>query len=641
VDTSGTKGSVVINADGTITYNPNGKFENLGDDEKGTDKFTYFISDRHGGTDSATATVVVQGINDAPNAADDEAHTNENTSTVINVLSNDTDVEANRLVVAGVDTTGTHGAVAINPDGTITYNPDGQFAALAPGESATDTFQYTVSDRHGGVSTATVTVTVDGVNDAPLADPVLTAADPVPTGLDPALGTVVFFKALDVAGGVDGDITVRETNPADLGGVDAETPASALAFHLTSLPALGSVYIDHGGSDAGGGSWVKLTAGNLATERFSTADHVCWVANTDDLSTGVTAGATRLIGGLSAGLDQWQQFGVSIAAQNFDGTPGTLAFERDGAGVAGGAPVTNQINYGNDLGQSEKFIVDFHNPVVQADVRISSLIPYEHGGEVGRVTASFHGAEVGSWTFSHLGSNADLTFDVDSKGVGWLNLPRDVTFDKLEFGAAPYADGTTGKDSSDYFVRAIEYVEGNAPPQADSVAFAYQVTDAQGASADAQVIIDMLGDHGATALDVAAVSADGTPQIGGAGDDSLVYDPLAPTIDGAAGYDTLHVGGGHDLTGSSAIHNVEALQITNSGAADNTVTLSLQDVVNFTDNNNVLHVEGGTGARVDIGSASDWSAATSDQASYSLYVAASGDPVKLYVEDHVNVVTTA
>ena len=57
-----------------------------------------------------------------------------------------------------------------NGNGTFGYNPNGQFNSLAVGESAVDTFSYTITDGNGGVDTAVVIVTITGVNDAPTAN---------------------------------------------------------------------------------------------------------------------------------------------------------------------------------------------------------------------------------------------------------------------------------------------------------------------------------------------------------------------------------------------------------------------------------------------------------------------------------------
>ena len=67
-----------------------------------------------------------------------------------------------------VGTTGTKGSVSINPDGTVHYDPNGQFESLLAGQTATDTFTYTVSDGFHDRHRRTVTVTINGVNDPPV-----------------------------------------------------------------------------------------------------------------------------------------------------------------------------------------------------------------------------------------------------------------------------------------------------------------------------------------------------------------------------------------------------------------------------------------------------------------------------------------
>ena len=170
VDTTGVEGDVTINPDGTIGYNPNGGFETLAEGETAIETFTYTVSDPGGATSIATVTVTVNGENDAPDAADDTGSVSEDGTTTINVLGNDSDPDASdTLTVAGIDTTGMTGTASLNPDGTVIYDPAGGFEDLGVGETAIETFTYTVSDGHGGTDIATVTVTVTGTNDGPVA----------------------------------------------------------------------------------------------------------------------------------------------------------------------------------------------------------------------------------------------------------------------------------------------------------------------------------------------------------------------------------------------------------------------------------------------------------------------------------------
>jgi VCBS repeat-containing protein len=93
--TQGADGSVLLNADGTLTYSP-------GPDFNGIDTFTYTIADGRGGTSTATVTVVVAGINDPPVARDDTATVAEDGQVTFNVLANDSDVDGDPVTITAV-----------------------------------------------------------------------------------------------------------------------------------------------------------------------------------------------------------------------------------------------------------------------------------------------------------------------------------------------------------------------------------------------------------------------------------------------------------------------------------------------------------------------------------------------------------
>ncbi|GIX49563.1 MAG: hypothetical protein KatS3mg131_3774 [Candidatus Tectimicrobiota bacterium] len=143
--TQGAHGTTAVLADGTIRYTPAA-------DYSGTDSFSYTVSDPHGATATATVSVTVTPVNDAPLAQDDSATTTAGTAVVVAVLANDSDPDGDTLSVTSV-TQGAHGTTAVLADGTIRYTPAADY-------SGTDSFSYTVSDPHGATATATVSVTI-------------------------------------------------------------------------------------------------------------------------------------------------------------------------------------------------------------------------------------------------------------------------------------------------------------------------------------------------------------------------------------------------------------------------------------------------------------------------------------------------
>lgn len=113
-------------------------------------------------SDAEIAVLASPQANTAPVAIDDTLTTDEDTQITADVLVNDTDDDGDVLAVDSL-TQPSSGSAMLNPDGTITYAPTPDF-------NGSDSFEYTVTDGNGGFDTATVSVTVNAVNDAPVAD---------------------------------------------------------------------------------------------------------------------------------------------------------------------------------------------------------------------------------------------------------------------------------------------------------------------------------------------------------------------------------------------------------------------------------------------------------------------------------------
>jgi VCBS repeat-containing protein len=176
VDTTGTVGLVTNNQDGTFSYDPNGQFSRLAHGQTASDSFTYTVDDGHGGTASATATVTIFGPNSAPVAQAIAGNVNED-GPALALTASFSDADASDSHGFTVDTTGTVGLVTNNNDGTFSYDSNGKFASLAQGETATDSFHYTVDDGNGGSATQTATVTIIGENDAPVTQDIAGSAN--------------------------------------------------------------------------------------------------------------------------------------------------------------------------------------------------------------------------------------------------------------------------------------------------------------------------------------------------------------------------------------------------------------------------------------------------------------------------------
>lgn len=169
---------ILIQADtGAFTYQPSANF-------CGTDSYTYSITDGHGALATADVTIIVNCVNDAPLAQDNQYSTPEDQPLVVNapgILDNDSDVEDDALTVSH-NTPPSHGQLAIAPAGSFVYTPTVNYCGA-------DSYTYTVADGNGGTAIAGVTITVHCTNDqpVPVADAYTTDEDTLLTVAAPGL----------------------------------------------------------------------------------------------------------------------------------------------------------------------------------------------------------------------------------------------------------------------------------------------------------------------------------------------------------------------------------------------------------------------------------------------------------------------
>jgi len=261
--TNGAHGTAVLNNDGTVTYTPDA-------DYNGSDSFTYTITDTHGATGTASASVTVNAVNDPVHTAGPGAATFLEDSSNTSIVSaggtalSISDVDA-ALAPAGVyevTLSATHGTLTLTTltgitfsvgdgtaDGAMTfhgtladintalasakYTPDGNYAGAATiSIGATDTYGNVVATGSGTATSdgQDINVTVTGVNDRPAAQ------DESATFNDT---TTYHFTA--------NDFTAHFSDPYDN---PANTPLNVI---ITSLPSTGS--LEYNG--------VPISAGSL------------------------------------------------------------------------------------------------------------------------------------------------------------------------------------------------------------------------------------------------------------------------------------------------------------------------------------------------------------------------------------------
>ena len=116
------------------------------------------------------------------------------------------------------------------------------------------------------------------------------------------------------------------------------------------------------------------------------------------------------------------------------------------------------------------------------------------------------------------------------------------------------------------------------------------------------------------------------------GDDTIVYNETATSMDGGSGTDTLLVEG--ESIDFDNISNIETIDLSSVAGSDLS-NLSMEDVVDMSDEDNILTIEGDSND--SVGLTSDWTESGSS-GSYTVYTNTSDATVTLQIDENIDVV---
>ncbi|MDN3389504.1 Ig-like domain-containing protein [Pseudoalteromonas sp. APC 3691] len=272
-------------------------------DDNGLATVTYNVSDSNGGASTATLTITITPVNDAPIANADTATMAEDAAPIlINVLANDSDVDGDSLAISAASAD--IGSVSVLGN-QIQYTP-------AADDNGFATVTYTVSDSNGGASTATLTITITPVNDAPIAnaDTATMAEDAAP----------ILINVLANDSDEDGDSLTISAASADIGS------ASVVGNQIQYTPAAntnGLATVTYTVSDNNGGT-------NTATVAITiTAVNDAPVTNNDTATMAEDAAPIL----------------INVLANDSDEDGDSLAISAASADIGSVSVVGNQIQY--------------------------------------------------------------------------------------------------------------------------------------------------------------------------------------------------------------------------------------------------------------------------------------------------------
>jgi VCBS repeat-containing protein len=301
----GTWGTLLLDGFGAYTYAPSAAAQALDPGQTVTDTFTYTIEDGRGGSATATLTISVVGANDPTTISGVfiGAVTEDAVATASGTLANNDPDVGTRAFVVQTNSAGAYGTFSIDSAGTWSYtltNAAANVQALAQGQNVSETFIVATDDG----TTASITVTVNGANDAPVVSS--TSINAVEEGSAVGLGL---------------------TAPTDIDN------GSVLTITVTGLPTIGQVQLADGTPVANG---ATLSAAQLAGLRYlPPADYSGAPVGT--FAYTVSDGITAVNGGTTINVSAVNDRPVAIdsSASGFEDTTTRIAVTPAGSDADG------------------------------------------------------------------------------------------------------------------------------------------------------------------------------------------------------------------------------------------------------------------------------------------------------------------
>jgi len=495
------EGSALDNGDGTFTFDPGADFQDLALGEIRDVSFDYSASDSHGASDTGTVTVTVTGVNDDPVAQDVAASASEDGAGVVGSYDAD-DVDSDddpTTLLYAVTSAPAEGSAYDNGDGTFTFDPGADFQDLAEGEIRDVSFDYSATDSHGASDSASITVTVTGVNDDPVADDQAFSVNENSAN-GTAVGTVV---ATDLDNGAVLGYAITGGNTSGAFSINALTGAilvansAALDFETTPTFNLTvEVTDEHGATDS---ATVTINLEDVAENVNPTAVNDVWILSQN---TAVTLPS------------------IAVLANDSDPTGDSLAISSV-TGATLNADGSISLSVGTANGSFTYTITDGHGGTATATVNYT-------------VVNANPGFDLSTFTYnaSYLdaaGGNDSLTggtgFDALLGGTGSDNLIGGSNNDILR--------GGTGNDTMDGGL-GIDLLDFSDATSAINLTVFNQGTDAGGFFA---VSVDALGSDSYRNMEGV---------IGSANNDTINGSSLGDWLDGNAGNDSIFGGSGSD-----------------------------------------------------------------------------------------------
>ncbi|MEW8275543.1 MAG: VCBS domain-containing protein, partial [Candidatus Thiodiazotropha taylori] len=164
--TSSEVDGLTLNEDGSYSFDAS-SYQSLGAGEREFLEVPVVVTDDRGATAETTLTITVTGTNDAPVAEAQQTSVDEGELVKGQLKAGDVDLAEGSTL--SFSTTSEIEGLTLNEDGTYSFDTSA-YQSLGEGESQTVEVPVTVTDDQGGTAETTLTITVIGTNDNPIAE---------------------------------------------------------------------------------------------------------------------------------------------------------------------------------------------------------------------------------------------------------------------------------------------------------------------------------------------------------------------------------------------------------------------------------------------------------------------------------------
>jgi VCBS repeat-containing protein len=465
---TGAYGTLTLNSNGTYTYTLNASAQALAQDEFVQDSFNYTVTDNDG-SDTGRLVFNIAGVNDAPVAHHDTAATGENTVVLIDVLANDTDIDHGAfLSVTGASAPAGQGSASV-VDNQVQFDPGSDFNSLAVGESVNVVVGYDIVDEFGATSSSTVTVTVTGANDAPVANPDTAAA-----GENQTISVNVLANDTDVDNGAVLTVTAASA-PVGKGS------ASVVGSQVQWNPGTAFDHLAQGATE------IVVVSYTISDEHGATSSSTIniTVTGTND---GPVANADT-----AAGTEN-QVLTINALANDTDVDDGaikTLVAVSAPAGKGSAAIVGNQVQF--NPGTSFDHLAQGATETVVLNYTMQDQFGATSSSTITVTITGTNDAPVANPDVASTGENSSVTVNV---------LANDTDVDDGATRTVTAASAPVGQGSASVVANQVVFNPGTdfddlAVGESEVVVVGYTITDEHGAASNSTVTITVTGTNDA------------------------------------------------------------------------------------------------------------------------------------------------